>query len=70
MSPSWARCQEYKVKRTVSTFQDVQKNLSLAMKAISKGESKKVLSNVNNYDSNKRIFFQSNYLKVIPLFDG
>lgn len=39
-------------------------------KQFQKERAKKVLSNVNNYDSNKWIFFQRNYLKVIPLFDG
>lgn len=38
------------MNRIVSTFQDVQKNLSLALKAIPKGENKKVLSHANNYN--------------------
>lgn len=38
-------------QREQSTFQDVQKNVSLALKAIPKGESKKAFSSVNNYNT-------------------
>ena len=67
----WARCQEYQVNRTVSTFQDIQKNLSLALKAIPKGESKKVLNNVNNYNMAVTNEYSSKATnEVTPLFDG